>query len=207
LAAALATRACPWRNFIVGTVGIALILIGTGAIIILVGAAREAGGLRPHHTGFIFPAGCGTLAGVLLLAVSVANAVEGKRIAGIVRKQLQPGETVRFAALAMLPTAPPASGADVLASWRIGGPRKAILLSTDQRLLLIATRGPTRPSLAWPRERITDVATQIEGHRAIFSAEVRGEGRLELWLRGMDELAEAEEALSSSDVPADARRA
>lgn len=207
LAAPLATRASPWRNFIVGVAGVVMLLLGAWAVIVLATAARETGGIRPHHTGLILSAGCGTVTGALLLVAAVANAVEGKRIARVVKGELHPGEVIQFAAMAMLPRTAPASSPDVLISWRVGGPRTAILLSTDQRLLLIGTRGATHPTLAWPRERVTDVTTRIQKHRAVLSAEVRGEGRLELWLRGAHALADAQEVLSSSDVPADVRRA
>lgn len=196
----------PRRNIIIGTVGIVIMLLCGWAVVSLGrGAARAGGGVE--YIALMLPAGVGVVIGGALLALAIGNSREATRVRRLLQGQMLPGEAIEFGADAMLPHEPPATGPDVLANWRVARLRRAALLVTNQRLLVLPGRGLATPVFAWPRDRIRDVSGRIDGNRAVLSADIPDEGRLELWLRGHYDLASAQAALSSSDVPADARRA
>jgi hypothetical protein len=197
LAALGATQASHWRNIIMGVVGAVLVLLCVWALVNLRRGAASAESARSEHLGLMLSAGVGVVIGSVLVALAVANSREAARARRLVQGQLLPGEVIEFGADAMLPDQPPADGPDLFADWRIVGLRRAILLVTDQRLLVLPGRGLATTAFAWRRDRIGGVTGRVEGHRAVLSAQVRGEGRLELWVRGYYDLNRARAALGS----------
>ncbi len=152
-----------------------------------------------EYIGLMLPAGAGVVIGAVLLLSAIGNSRETTRVRRLLQGQMLPGEVVEFGADAMLPAEPPSGGADVLVHWRLARLRRAALLVTNQRLLVLPGRGLATSVFAWPRSRVSDVSGRIEGNRSVLSADIRNEGRLELWLRGQRDLAGARAALAEAE--------